>query len=491
MKLLLFKALLFKRTREQGFTLPMVIGIGLIMVLLGSISLVQSSEESLNSIATTQASTSLAIAELGVARYRQLIDNNRILAIHNRDNWVNIANEACDVITDDPNDVISNGPGWANNDVNIWRPIELDETAAVPPFDFNNDGDTTDANAGIGSYRLVDYVYVNDTNAGVDNGVFDQTDDTANQVVPGNPETGPRGILTVQGQAPGSNSVAQIQVTIPIGVNIDDLEALDPGIWIRQANVANLGTIDFTTNNPIPPKNLVLHKDNVVDSECDTFDTAVIPGPNNIIHVNNTGIRDPRNLPPLAVLPANGNFNPLDGNIDNNGLNAQNELILGLNSHTPNEETEVLDFYYDVAGDLIIDDGESLIADGLAKVVVIVPGNLIINGRANLFNSSVDATSSRLEIHVGGNVNIASADIIEINGLIHAPNGTVDINGGPIINLRGAIWANNWDNGGGIINVIREDADDESYKHYSTVPQRTPRPLTYPPTGWEQQQVAN
>ena len=51
-------------------------------------------------------------------------------------------------------------------------------------------------------------------------------------------------------------------------------------------------------------------------------------------------------------------------------------------------------------------------------------------------------------------------------------------------------WAEDWHNGGGTVNLIRE-ADYDDYKFYSIIPQRTPRPLTFAPTGWEQQQVTN
>ncbi|MGK7897851.1 MAG: hypothetical protein AB4372_30600 [Xenococcus sp. (in: cyanobacteria)] len=469
MKLFLLRTLLLSRNREQGFTLPMVIGLGLIMVLLSSISLVQSSEETLTSVSKIQSSSSLAMAELGIARYRELLDNNRILAIHSLDNWTSptVANQTCDVISS-----ASGDDGWANT--TDWRPVRLDETAAVPPVDYNNDGDVTDTEAEIGSYRIVDYVYENDTNPGVDDGVFNQTDDDANRTNPDDPNTGPRGILKVQGQAPDSDSIAQIQVTIPIGVNTDDLESLDPGIWIHQANVLNWGNLTFN------PGNLVLYRDNVGDrcADLDITDTV-------------TAVRDPRDLPSLPALD-NLEFptNISDYNVLQNTIAAGETVIIGKPSEKSFEAAdEIKRYYYRVTGDLTLNDGAKLISDGTAKVVIYIEsGDLNINGDVDITNSSNAATSRFLQIHVDGHVNISGDGNVNLTGLIHAPGnnpdtGKVTISGTSIVNLTGSIWAKDWANAGTVT------VTSSTYKYYSITPDRTPKPLTYPPTGWEQQEA--
>ena len=462
MKFLLFRILFLSRTKDRGFTLPMVIGFGLIMVLLSSISLLQSSEENLTSISKTQSSTSLAMAELGIARYRELLDNNRFLAVNNLDNWVAEAGQVCD-----ENDIA----GWADNsDATGWRPIEFDETDI--PIDFNNDGDTTDANAEIGSYRIIDYIYQNDANPGV-NGDFGQISDDLNT---GNP----RGILTVQGRDSSDNSVSQIQVTIPLGVNTNDLESLDPGIWIHQGNEGgiNFGTLDFSSGNG----NLVLNKN---ANGCD--DVNITAGPNAI-----TAIRDPRDLPPLAELPPDpADYNNLSGDISTDGDFVANELILGKLSATSNLDGDGVErYYYKVTGDLDIAAGESLLSDGTAKVIIIVDGDLNIDSdttsETKVTNSSDAATSSYLEIHVKGDVNISGSGQVNIKALIHANgdnDGTVNITGSPTVNLTGSIWAKDWDSVG-IVNVTSSD-----YQFYSITPGRTPKPLTYAATEWEQQEA--
>ena len=508
MKFLLFKILLLHRTRDRGFTLPMVIGIGLIMVLLSSVGLLQSSEEKLIAISKEQSSTSLAMAELGIARYRELLNNNRVLAIYSLDHpdwgWTDtdISNQTCDVISD------ASG-GWANNtDTDGWRDITLNENDYG--VDFNDDGDSIDTQAEIGSYRLVNYIYDNDDDSDPANddtdtdedGIFDQTSDAAN------PDE-PKGILTVQGRDNSDGSIAQIQVDIPIGVNTEDLNTLDPGIWIHQSDEAaiNFGTITFTSGN------LVLYRDTAgvtADVRCADFTP-----PGTVTGTADTEfIRDPRDLPPLVELPdppsplvpedkinilesdGGGGFDDIAGDPRYDAVS--NELILGTlaageitnsddagTGYTGNDR-----YYYFVGSDLnnptalTINDGQSIITDGEAEVIIYIDGDLNIDGNVDITNSSGAASSRFLEIHVTGDVNISGSGTVNIKGLIHAPDGTVNISGSPTINLEGSIWAEDWDGANG--NVI---VNSSEYEYYSITPERTPRPLTYAPTGWEQQEA--
>ena len=210
-------------------------------------------------------------------------------------------------------------------------------------------------------------------------------------------------------------------------------------------------------------------------------------------------VRDPRDLPLLATLPAT--FNDVKDDITTDTDFSNNQLILGKLTDNANLDLDGEErYYYEVtdSGSLNVTNGESLLADGEVKVVIIVSGDLDISGTGgNVFigNTSDDpfnidpyyAPSNFLEIHVTGDVNIGGTGTFYINGLIRA-NGTVNITGSPTINLRGSIWANNWDNGGGIVNIIR-DAGYDDYKYYSITPQRTPNPLTYAPTGWQTQEA--
>ncbi len=215
MKLLLLKTLLQRRARDEGFTLPMVIALGLVMLLLGAVSITIANEENITAISQNSRSDALAIAEVGVARYRELLDRNRVLAVNDSSVW-GTKTQICDNLTNFL-------PGVSRN-------ISLLEDGQV----LNNDGDSTDS-FNIGSYSLVSYDYSNTDD------VFNLTDDTAN--------SNAIGTLTVKGTAP-DGSEAQIQVEIPIRINLDDITNLAPALWIGNTT-PTLGNLTIGNGNVV------------------------------------------------------------------------------------------------------------------------------------------------------------------------------------------------------------------------------------------------
>ena len=459
MKFLLLKILLQRRVRDEGFTLPMVIAIGLIMILLSTVNVVQSSEENLTAISTNSSSDALAMAEVGVTRYRELINNNRVLAVHNHTAWSNFDDTAtnpqvCDSDVDD------------RGDTTQWHTI--------------NDG-----SGNIGEYQLVSYEYDNDGIVGDnnDNGIFDQTSDANNNNA--------RGILTVRGRRIDSSgneiSLAQIQTDIPLGINTFDLDTLAPTLWVQQNNITNLGNLTVTGGN------IVLYGTGICDN-----------APPNLN--GQTTIYDPRTVPPIVDITTIANVKDIEPDISDNVLatagiddpddpfigeylDHPNGLVLGDNS--PENNANALNddtYYYRANGNLLLSGNENIISDGEAKVVIYVNGNVNIDttaGDINIENSSGDATSRFLEIHATGNVNISGGNNVNIKGLIHAPNGTLTITNSPTVNIIGSVWVNDWNVPNGVnINITGDD-----YKFYSTTTQRTPQPLTYRPSEWEKQEA--
>ncbi len=537
MKFLLVKALLLKRAKNEGFTLPIVMAIGLVMLLLSTVNLVQSGEEQLLTVSKQGASEALASAEFGIARYRELLNNNRVLAVYNLDQWTttNVEGQVCDDIT--------GSGGWADD--TSWRTISLNENDFSK--DFDGDGNVVDSDEPIGEYQIVDYIYdIDGDTTNDDNGNFnliadantndDDPSDTANyQTITDENDldddgtSDARGILTVKGRSTDGNSEAQIQVEIPLGVNRDDLESLNPALWIRQSTLTagelgdvNLDKNDNGTNNEVNDGNLVLYRASSLTSRCDGVDIGNSPV--------TPAIRDPRELPDIVDIDSITNVRTLNGDIDKeidpdttnpeyprDNFFKDGEILLG--NDEDNEDTltnataggednnKALDdpnnnkeydsgerYYYKTTGDLTIGAGESIIVDGTAKVILYVNGDLDIDtgtgGEVALANSSNNATSRYLEIHVRGNVTISGSGTLQISGLLLVPNsganqGTVTIGGSATVNLTGSIWANDWSNSGTV--NITDGAND--YKYYSVIPNRTPKPLTYRPSNWETQEV--
>ena len=508
MKFLLLKTLLLRKRRDEGFTLPMVMAIGLVMVLLSAVNLVQSGEENLMAISQEGSSDALAAAELGVSRYRDFLNRNRVLAVNNLDQWVGLDNETCDAISQD-------GQGWANNDNDgasseyneaMWREIQVDET--LVGADLNNDDDTTDSNAEIGRYKIVDYIYDNDGDNTIDNnGELDLLNDANN-----NDDTPPIGILTVQGRD-RIGSVAQLQVTIPLGVNTQDLEDLNPAIWIRQNDNTAPHINNFGSNVDVNGANVVLSRPSG-SGYCDD--------PSNL-NSNNT-ISDSRELPPIINQATIDTLTSrsLNSNLDQNtgsGINffdstpGIKKIILGTtlddSGTDPALHTDGYYYYSTGASGLTLDAEEAIIADGNSKVILHIGGNLVINtgtsgNKIRIVNSThrtehdPDATIDEindltpsdiaryLEIHVEGDVTINGGGELFLTGLLRV-GGTLKITGSSSTHIIGAVWANEWNNNGnGTVNV---NIDNDDYKFYSITPNRTPEPVTYRPSEWERQEA--
>lgn len=481
MKLLLLKALLLRKGKDEGFTLPIVIAIGLVMVLLSAVNLVQSGEENLNALSQQGSSDALAMAEIGVARYRDLLNNNRVLAVNDLGTWTAFNNETCEPITD-------TGGGWADNDDTTgWRPINV-------------------AGNNLGSYRIVDYQYDQNPLDGdfTDDNDFDQVADANNDFsTPPDGESDAAGQLTVRGQD-ATGSIAQLQVTIPIGINNQEFQDIAPALWIQQPNstsdpyITNFGDVN------VNGANVVLSRPSG-SGDCDPITTS-----SSILNAQNA-ISNGSNLPPLITDTAITSFtkrslltditsqvdstvprpNPYPANFYDT---TNNEIVLGTTLDDATALHTDGGYYYTTGtSNLEIDAEESVIADGNARVILHVGGDLVIDtGTAGDTTTIANAQlgflandiGRYLEIHVENNVTISGTGTLNMSGLLRV-GGTVNITEDSTVNLTGAIWANQWNNNGGAtVNITLDD-----HMFYSGTPNRTPAPLTFRPSGWQTQEA--
>lgn len=514
MKLLLLKILLQRRARDEGFTLPMVIALGLVMLLLGTINIVKSNEENITAISQNSSSDALAVAEAGVTKYRELLNQNRILTVYNHDQWASnttVSGQTCDSMATTPRGWKDGGTTAAPNDTGKWWEVK----------------ENIDGNPGvdrIGEYRLVSYEYDNDgiINDNNDNGIFDVFSDAdpaddpltlasgvaANSIVDENDtnddgKSDAVGILTVQGRSP-DGSEAQIRVEIPLRIN--DLNNFAPILWVKSGAISTPGnlTVTNTSNNK---GNIVLKSSG---TGCST--PAAIAGKSNVIS-------DPRNLPAIITDPTGIQLSQQNFSIDtNNPL----ERLFPRPPAIPSDEKDSQGrFLYRVS--TIKVENNNLETDGTAKATLYATGNITINGSvgntitvgntnaatrnagdiyANFNNGSTTNTSvssHNLEIYGSStttqiNIN-PNGGTVNVEAFIHAPNATLNITGGGTVNINGAVWVNNFNNSGGATVNIRSDKTstttvaEPAYKFYTTSATMTPRPLTSTPTNWVREEV--
>ena len=522
MKLLLLRILLQRRAKDEGFTLPMVIALGLVLVLLGAINITTAHEENLTAISQNSRSDAFAVAEVGIARYRELLDRNRLLAINNLAQWGSIT-QVCD----------------SNVASTSWQTI-------TDTLDLDNDGDTTEE---LGQYALVDYEYDNDntTRDNDDNGIFSLVSDANTDDDPSTLATGvaansitdendfdddgssdARGILTVKGRAPNGTGEAQIEVEIPLRVNLDDMTNLAPALWIGDNTI---------TNRDLRPLN-VDNGNVVIKDQASTVDgcrdiASLLVDPN----IKASVISSSRDLPPIdqviqdfadarntLSLPTNDSINTPLPNVPNPGqwlFGAKQQLIAGslVDTRPYNPDTGSTDcpnikscrYYYEPTnvGGLTYTD-QDLLTDGVARTTLLLNQPLTINatgGDVKIGSTSdVVNDSNTFEIYVDGNhdirINATGGNTININAFIHAPQSTLTITGNGTVNINGSVWVGDFVNNknGPALNVSPDlitrtpTASDPStsgraYKFYSTTNSRTPRPLTGSPTNWKTEQV--
>lgn len=549
MKFLLLKTLLLRKKTDEGFTLPIVIAIGLVMVLLSAVNLIQSGEENLNALSQRGTADALAVAEIGVARYRALLNNNRILAIRDLSEWTgtNIVGDATattPVLTKVCTDInkLQGSGGWADTSSTTgWRNVEAGGNV-------------------IGSYRLIGYEYDRDPSDSNDDNGFSQFADDGDPdndpITPNEPfdattnnhndlnndlESDAKGFLTIQGRDT-TGSVAQIEVEIPIGANDQEVTTFAPALWIQQSSgsVANIGNVDInsdgdTTNSEVEDGNIVLYQPGTQGSE-GCGNVAKLAGENTIT--------DPRPIPSLTDLTGY-NVRTLKGDISTetytgtppNGMSypvnyfntTTQKIFLGstldeLNNWTgsanasnknitPKYGDKQDRYYYKTsASNLVLDQGETIVADGTSRVILYVDGNLEINTGTNpvrLVNSQHSSQTPdnitrsgiarNLEIHVKDDLIIKGSGTLDITGLVRV-GGNVNIQGGSTVNVIGSIWTNGWTGNNGTLNIdmdqttvvdakTKADKTVNEFNYFITAMERTSAPITYKPTKWQRQEA--
>ncbi len=510
MKLLLFKTLLQRRARDEGFTLPMVIALGLVMLLLGAVSITIANEENITAITQNSKSDALAIAEVGVARYRELLDRNRFLAVNDFSQWGSI-NQVCD------QNIASLLPTGTPA---VLSPQPIDDSQ-----DLDNDSDTTES---IGSYSLVSYDYTNANNSSV-NGIFNMTNDVDNNDAIGR--------LRVRGTA-SDGSEAQIQVDIPIRINLDDMTNLAPALWIGNSGITSLGTLTIGNGNVVIKDQAVLT--GTTRDGCRDFSTLAstvtfpVPPTTTPPTPRGTVISDSRDLPSIRKISnPTATFAADFGDIEKaraettgdrtNDLPAASggQVIFGATSHKPYNPDPVAPalstdctniklcrYYYDPpeTTGLTYTDTD-LLTDGIARTTLLLNQPLTINattGTVKIGSTGTISSSDAFEIYVNGNNDIsinANGGNVEINGFIHAPQSKLNITGSGTVTINGSVWVNDFEKSSGstvnispdMITRVPTPADSSTsgraYRFYSTTASRTARPITGSPTNWKTEEV--
>jgi hypothetical protein len=227
---------------EAGFVIPIVLGVGLIMMLIATIMILRSQSDRTLATAQTSTNQSLTVAEAGVTKVQAFLNNHRYFATKNFP-W---------------KDKVTN-----TNELDC--PSSPTHNLYTQSQNFENDLEIgTDSKSRIISYQV------------------------------DNPDNPTRGTLTVEGRTllgtDEVKSVSRLEVNIPIITDPENSFSLKPpGIWARKYDVGNNKFVVTTA----------------IDSGCtSSIDSSISKFPSAKIVKGNPAIKLPKPLETPATCPA-------------------------------------------------------------------------------------------------------------------------------------------------------------------------------------------
>lgn len=192
------KIALKRRSSEQGFAIPIAVGLGLVMILIAATMIVRSQGDQITASAQKSTAQSLSVAEAGVTRVQQFLNKYRSFATVNYP-WSSYVTNT------------TSGLGCSTSSSLYTEAQALDDWQPI--------------GTGDDRFRVVSYTY-NVTNTTTNTG---------------------QGTLVLEGQSRQGTTVkstTKLQVNIPVQRNLTP-SFPPPGVWARSYT---LGNNDFVTD---------------------------------------------------------------------------------------------------------------------------------------------------------------------------------------------------------------------------------------------------
>lgn len=435
-----FQRVLLGQSAQTGAILPIMMGLGLIMVVVGLTMIMRASEEELTTKSQKSTAKSQGIAETAITRYQALINNYPVLASY-----------CANASTQSPCD---SGITWSNITENILSQGKIDacdgsstvtssevtqvQAAANTNWQYV---DSSDPNKG--QYRLVEYTY--DPN-------------------------GSEGNLTVESQVSGSHQ--KLQVTIPVIDSVSTPPSTS-SLWINYNKDADAsGSVAIRTD--IQDSTCPVDEDvNRVAKLKEHQSSTYVPTGEVYNYLDTPGLEFPA-LPssgatppasdyyakteitiaggdPPKSLPAVGEI-PTDGVItyyvtNQVSLSGGSDLTLGTGS-----ETIVL---Y-VAGDITLSSGSSINVVPGSKLIVYAHGKVTLSSGSTTNAIENLGNLEDVQFYVYSSNDIALSGGSGMKMFLFAPNSKVVFSSDS--NFNGTIWSKSWKGSGSAV-ILGQEVD--------------------------------
>ena len=523
------KIALIGRYSDQGFAMPIAIGLGLIMLLIGATMIVRSQGDQMTASAQKATNQGQSAAETGISRFQSLINNNRMIALYGAcstnlpppsrsDNWN--SSGACDNSGTTPTPI-----NWKNASSipTISNTCPGSPSGVVPVSDaVTREWKNISSDSSQGQYRLWDYTY---------------TPDPTN---PSGIKTPGTGTLTVQGRVnqdgTGNTATAGIGTAttqLQIQIRVARPSSRIPGLWVQNVpqNLSNnringnilVSGCTLPTWNPTNPQESVTSGNTVIANPSAIIpDTPLLPA---LTKLNTIPASSLNTLIWNQTLPKVGDINS-DGTAYTAGLTlvpsspTYSYLIDGSLTSSGGSATITLrsgaKIIFYVRGNIDMSGGPVINLNGNASNMQIY-GNTFLrdsNGKIQIVGTltgipqtkygcpiTLPAINSGLTdppsnyVSLGGvcpTTSVAVNGNSSVHALIHAPDATGSVSGGggdcdsaTNRGFIGALWMKKWDAASGAGNaLVCAEGDYGDLLIANTIPPSIPSVTT-----WQRQEA--
>jgi Tfp pilus assembly protein PilX len=453
---------LITRSDNKGFALPIVMGIGLIIVLLGAVMMVRSQGDRVT--ASTQKATTqgLSAAETGVTRYQSLVNNNRAIAAYPDCSGTRDSSGTCP-------DSGSTG-SWSNaTSISGLTSCSGGNPTTVSSNSTSQWQDIDSSDSSRGQYRLISYSYLSDAGSGT------STPGTGTLIVEGRVNQSGSGSSASKDVG---TSTTRLQVKIP--VQTGDINNIPiPGLWLTEGGTGN-NTIDAD----------VLLNDCTVNLS----DITITSGRTK----NYTTLGFP-SLPTKPTFISSPN-NQVLGTINSSNMTALGATDIG-GSHkrltlprTGDTANSSGIYEYSVTSIDIPQNSELLITPG--QKVKLYLDNGITSGGNIIHNcdgvSNCKPTDFQIYGYGGSGTEICTNGNNYVEAFIFAPNYSVGVagSGSSVGGIKGSVWAKGWSNntgcGSNTSNTVVEQL--ATWSEIGLTPTNLP-PILANLNNWQRQEV--
>ncbi len=416
------KLIFLAHSGHRGFALPFTLGVGLVMLLAGTVMIVRSQSDQSQTKAQQSTAEGVSAAEVGATRIAQLMNKNRYIAIYPDCIDRTESTGAC-------NDSGTATFSWANvSNLPKLTVCNSENAGAIEDVSIDRAWTVIDSNnSAQGEYRLIGYQY--------------STPGTA-------PGTGK---LTVEGRTKQLNDLqmgaTKLEVQIPVSPGTPDQNNV-PGVWLVEGG---------TGNNEI--------QGDVLLGDCDA-DPATInvtgtdPDTGEAYKAQHTNLQ----FPELPEIPASAsNLGVLGEDLGVTAANLSGDITLPRDSDSSTPQTikgqEVAVYHYVVDAINFSSGHHKLTIKPGYRVNIYLQGSIDVKGNTEIVHVCTDdagnaiancqPTDFKIFGYGDSSSTICTAGNKRVEAFILAPEYTVGTagTGGGKGGLKGSVWANEWSNG--------------------------------------------